>query len=228
MVGAAMTAALGSDPLFEEKRILLLEAGNEQKKGPLPAVHGSRTCALSPGTVQLFESFGAWENICQMRKQDVKRMQVWDSCSDAMITFNHEDLIDNLAYIVENNVIVSAIYDKLNNSGDNVEIRYNTKAEEYNFDEELPYCEMKLNDGSHLRSKLIIGADGLKSHLRESTGIHTVNVNYNQMGVVATLRIADDFENCTAWQRFLPSGPIAMLPVCINYTMPPYWRPARD
>ena len=73
-----------------------------------------------------------------------------------MITFNHEDLIDNLAYIVENNVIVSAIYDKLNNSGDNVEIRYNTKAEEYNFDEELPYCEMKLNDGSHLRSKLIV------------------------------------------------------------------------
>lgn len=60
---------------------------------------------------------------------------------------------------------------------------------------------------------LQIGADGFKSQLRETANIHCVRWEYDQMGVVATLNLAEEYENNTAWQRFLPTGPIAMLPV---------------
>lgn len=52
-------------------------------------------------------------------------MQVWDACSDSMITFNHPDLVQELAYIVENDVTVSALTEQLNNLH-NVEVKYET------------------------------------------------------------------------------------------------------
>jgi 2-polyprenyl-6-methoxyphenol hydroxylase-like FAD-dependent oxidoreductase len=56
-----------------------------------------------------------------------------------------------------------------------------------------------------------VGADGAASQVRNFAGIPTVGWDYNQKGIVAT--VEHDSPNTTAWQRFLPSGPIALLPV---------------
>lgn len=47
-------------------------------------------------------------------------------------------------------------------------------------------------------------------------GVHYVHWNYDQRSIVATLHLADDMPNTTAWQRFTPDGPIALLPVCVQ------------
>ncbi|XP_050404132.1 ubiquinone biosynthesis monooxygenase COQ6, mitochondrial [Patella vulgata] len=223
MVGAAMACALAHNEMFEKKKIILLEAAPDRGKYILPENYTNRTCALSPATVRLLESFGAWNEIKEMRYQPVKRMQVWDACSDALITFNNEDLNDDLAYIVENDVILAAIMNRLNAAGDNVEIHYSTSATSYKFPGEIDdegnkesWLTVNLSNGQSLRTDLLIGADGFRSSIREKSNFHTMNLDYKQMAVVATLHLSESVENTVAWQRFLKTGPIALLPLSAN------------
>jgi len=58
-----------------------------------------------------------------------------------------------------------------------------------------------------------IGADGFNSGLRKAMNSQYISYDYAKMGVVATVEISETESNVTAWQRFLPSGPIALLPL---------------
>jgi ubiquinone biosynthesis monooxygenase Coq6 len=58
-----------------------------------------------------------------------------------------------------------------------------------------------------------VGADGINSPVRNFAHIDSLGWDYDAHGVVATLKLDPERPNTTAWQRFLPTGPIAMLPV---------------
>ena len=61
----------------------------------------------------------------------------------------------------------------------------------------------------------IVGADGAASKVRELAGVKTSRRDYHQRGLVATVEVSKP--NSTAWQRFLPTGPFALLPVRNGY-----------
>jgi len=69
-----------------------------------------------------------------------------------------------------------------------------------------------LDDGSELTAGLLVGADGARSQVRERAGIASRQRDYGQHAVVATVR-AQQGNQETAWQRFMPAGPLALLPV---------------
>lgn len=100
-----------------------------------------------------------------------------------------------------------------------VKVLYESKAVGYSWPgafsmaDSSPWVHITLGDGSTLQTKLLIGADGHKSGVRQAAGIQNVSWKYDQSAVVATLHLSEATENNVAWQRFLPSGPIALLPL---------------
>ncbi|XP_053119911.1 ubiquinone biosynthesis monooxygenase COQ6, mitochondrial isoform X1 [Hemicordylus capensis] len=218
MVGSAMAAALGHDAHLSEKKILLLEAGPKKVSKELPKTYSNRVSAITPGSATLLSSFGAWDHICSMRIKPFRRMQVWDACSEAMIIFDKDNLED-MGYIVENDIIMSALTKQLDAVSDRVEVLYRSRAVGYNWplpyqtSDSSPWVQIDLADGRRLQTKLLIGADGQNSMVRKAAGIQTIQYQYDQSAVVATLHLSEATDNNVAWQRFLPSGPIALLPL---------------
>ncbi|XP_066884213.1 ubiquinone biosynthesis monooxygenase COQ6, mitochondrial isoform X2 [Kogia breviceps] len=153
-----------------------------------------------------------------MRYRAFRRMQVWDACSEALIMFDKDNL-DDMGYIVENDVIMHALTKQLQAVSDRVTVLYKSKAVSYTWPypfsmaDSSPWVHITLGDGSILQTKLLIGADGHNSGVRQAAGIQNVSWNYDQSAVVATLHLLEATENNVAWQRFLPSGPIALLPL---------------
>ncbi|KAJ7344982.1 hypothetical protein JRQ81_000932 [Phrynocephalus forsythii] len=218
MVGTAMAAALGHDVHLRDKKILLLESRPRKVLHQLPESYSNRVSAITPGSATFLSSFGAWEDICSMRIKSFRRMQVWDACSEAMIIFDQDNLED-MGYIIENNVIMAALTKQLDAISDRVEVLYKSRAVgytcpvHYQTSDSSPWVQIDLADGRRLQTKLLIGADGQNSLVRKAAGIQNIQYRYDQSSVVATLHLSEAMDNNVAWQRFLPSGPIALLPL---------------
>ena len=71
---------------------------------------------------------------------------------------------------------------------------------------------LRLADGRKLAGRLIVGAEGRRSVVREAVGIKVNGWTYGQTGVVATVKLARPHDG-TAWQHFMPGGPLAILPL---------------
>ncbi|XP_033980905.1 ubiquinone biosynthesis monooxygenase COQ6, mitochondrial [Trematomus bernacchii] len=219
LVGSAMACSLGMDPNLEGKKILLLEAGNKKVMDKVPDTYSTRVSSISPGSASFLTGIGAWDHITQMRCKPYKKMQVWDACSDALITFDKDNLEDEMAYIVENDIAVAALTKQLDSLSDNVRVQYRSKVVKYAWPmphqtaDSIPWVKVTLASGETVQTKLLIGADGPNSMVRRALGIVTVKWNYDQSAVVAVLNLSEPTENNVAWQRFLPTGPIAMLPL---------------
>ncbi|XP_041943118.1 ubiquinone biosynthesis monooxygenase COQ6, mitochondrial [Alosa sapidissima] len=219
MVGTAMACSLGMDANLEGKKILLLEAGHKKEMDKPPETYSTRVSSISPGSATLLSGLGAWDHVMNMRCKPYQRMQVWDACSDALITFEKENLQEEMAYIVENDIIVAALTKQLQTLTNNVDVRYKTKVVKYNWPkcyqmaDSNPWVQVSLASGEVLQTKLLIGADGPNSMVCREAGIPKVKWNYDQSAVVAVLQLSEPTENNVAWQRFLPTGPIALLPL---------------
>lgn len=77
-------------------------------------------------------------------------------------------------------------------------------------------AEVATTSGRTLRCRLLVAADGARSRTRAAAGIDTAGWSYDQCAAVGT--VETDTPHTTAWQRFLPSGPIALLPVTDRYS----------
>ncbi|KAG7204077.1 hypothetical protein KM043_001928 [Ampulex compressa] len=212
MVGTTLACAIANNRRLENKRILLLEGGGKQKYVSQEK-YSNRVVALNQQTRTLLSSIGAWQHIEAVRYAPIRKMQVWDACSDAMITFNEDHLSEELAYIVENDLLLHAVTKQVLEK-ENVKLIYNSRVEEIKLPTmAIGNSEIRLQDGKKYTTELLIGADGFNSLVRKTMGTQYVKWDYDQMGIVATLKLSEPTENIVAWQRFIPTGPIALLPL---------------
>ncbi|XP_075982693.1 ubiquinone biosynthesis protein COQ6, mitochondrial [Anticarsia gemmatalis] len=220
MVGCTLACALAKNSLLSNLKVLLLE-GSPNKKVNISSEYSNRVVALNQNTKALMNSLKIWRHVEDIRLQPVRYMQVWDASSDALITFSSTDLQDDdVAYIVENDILLHSVIKELESTDNkNVNIVYNAKIDGYELpsaEDRKPKSTVKMSNGDAYTCDLLIGADGANSAVRKAMGVQYLSWSYNQMGVVATLELSEECNNTTAWQRWLPTGPVALLPLSSN------------
>lgn len=140
---------------MSEKKVLLLD-GAPKFKGYNHDGYSNRVFAINHNTVSLMKSINAWETIKSIRCQPVKCMQVWESYSDALITFDHGNFADTVAYIVENDVLLYAILKELENAP-NVTIRNDAKIENVLLERDgVPNGSVQLKTGETFTADLLV------------------------------------------------------------------------
>ena len=205
MVGSTLACALGMQGLS----VGLVEAHRPDFDWPDGSVD-QRVSAITCASQQIFKGLNAWDVMCRLRVSPYRDMRVWDATGSGEIHFDSADLGEPLlGHIIENRVIQFALHDRLVEY-DNVTFiaPVLVTAMELNTDT----ASVTLDDGRHVSAKLLVAADGSRSKLRELAGIETQGWSYHQHGVVATIKTENTHQE-TAWQRFMPDGPLAFLPL---------------
>lgn len=167
-----------------------------------------RVYAFAPDNAALLDRLGVWESVRSARAQAYRRMRVWDASGGGELSFDADMLgRDQLGWIVENNLLADRLWAALPAAG----VRLHCPARVESMEQDENGVRLRLEDGSRLDARLAIAADGADSTLRELAGLQVSSHDYRQRGVVAFVE-TDKSNEETAWQRFLPSGPLAFLP----------------
>lgn len=172
-----------------------------------------RVFAFAHDNAALLDDIGAWAGIsgrdgAPTRLQPYRRMRVWDAAGGGELAFDADRLgRRELGWIVENVLLVDRLWACLPGAG--VEVRCPARVEELEQDERG--VRLRLDDGRRVAARIALAADGAGSTLRRLAGIEVHGRAYGQSGVVGYVRTERDHE-ATAWQRFLPGGPLAFLP----------------
>jgi 2-polyprenylphenol 6-hydroxylase len=210
MVGATIGCALGDSNL----RVGIVESHIAPTGLPEEGFE-NRVSAITRATQRVFEGIGAWEGMVALRAFAYHHMHVWDATGSGSIDFDAAEIGEpDLGLILENRVILAALLERMAQFK-NVELLCPAKVEALSRSEDG--VELTLEDGRTLNAKLIIGADGANSWVREQAGIDTTGWSYDQTAVVATIRTSLDHQQ-TCWQRFMPSGPLAFLPLSPHHS----------
>ncbi|KAK9766858.1 putative ubiquinone biosynthesis monooxygenase [Basidiobolus ranarum] len=241
IAGSSLACALAGAPELRDKKIALLDAFDLGKvRDWVPPEKGfmNRVVSLTPSSVKFLRKIGAWEKVHVERSMPYQHMEVWDGLGEGRVQFSTDMLnfpTEAMAWIIENNNIQSAVLQKLEQHENVIDVIdsskvqdiFRTEPSELSTDDQVDVSEwpvVKLENGTLLRTRLLIGADGVNSPVRKFAQIESYGWDYDQHGVVATLQHHPDIEepsdmvNTTAWQRFLPTGPIAMLPLDSNHS----------
>lgn len=204
MVGAAATLALARGGL----RCALLDTRTPSEWSSSEEVD-LRVVGLANSSIELLHDLDVWTSIKGARAGRYTRMHVWDATSGAAIDFDAAgEGRDALGYIVENQLVQWTLWQALEQAG----VRRLCPAEVSGFEASEDRIHLQLADGDSLSAALLVAADGAASPLRELAGINTRGRDYAQRAVVAHV-VTERPHQQTAWQRFLPSGPLALLPL---------------
>jgi 2-octaprenyl-3-methyl-6-methoxy-1,4-benzoquinol hydroxylase/2-octaprenylphenol hydroxylase len=204
MVGAAAALALSRAGFSTA----LLEARPPSPWQPQDDVD-LRVVGLAPSSIKLLNELDVWTSIRNARACPYAHMHVWDAENGAAIHFDAADEgRGQLGYIVENNLVQWTLWQALDAAG----VQRLCPAVVQDFETRSDRVVLTLADGESVAVRLLVAADGGGSPLRERAGIGTRGRDYMQRAVVAHVSTERPHAQ-TCWQRFLPTGPLALLPL---------------
>jgi len=204
-IGAALALALARDD-FD---VALIE-----KSAPKPWRAEDdvdlRVVAIAPDTRDLLADLDVWNAMASARIGPYRRMRVWDATAPGELAFDAaEQGAAALGWIVENKLIQHVLWQAI---GVEPRVRLLCPADVAEIENGDDAATATLADGTRLRARVLIAADGAESPLRAKLAISCSERDYAQRAVVAHVATERAHEH-TAWQRFLPGGPLAFLPL---------------
>ena len=203
-VAGAVTAALLAR---QGRRVALVD----HKRPTAPEVNAEfdpRVVAISPGARNVLRAAGAWQHVPDERAGPYARMVVQADGGRVEFAASQHGL-EQLGWIVEIPVLQAAAWQWLESeTGTNIMAPAGVSS----FEPRKSGLDLELDNGDHIRSRLLIAADGARSRLREQAGIEVEQWHYNQHALVTHVT-TEQTNPGIAWQRFTEHGPLALLPL---------------
>lgn len=167
-----------------------------------------RVYAFAPDNAALLQSLGVWDAVRSARAQPYRAMRVWDAAGGGELVFDADRLgRPQLGWIVEHGLLVDRLWAALPQAG----VQLHVPAEVEGLEQDEAGVRLRLQGGQRVDARLVVAADGAQSTLRRLAGLDVQAHDYGQSGLVAYVRTELPHQD-TAWQRFLPGGPLAFLP----------------
>jgi 2-polyprenylphenol 6-hydroxylase len=215
MVGATLALLLIWRARVDAADIVLVEPAPPAPPGSSDPID-LRVSAISVSNRTLLAQLGVWQLLDVRRIASYERMRVWHESvppdSPDVLCFDAAELGESdLGSIVENRALQAALLQQCAAQGVRV-LRDAFTGVEVRDDGVQVALGGGIHSGTALHAELIVGADGAASTVRSKLGLQSELRDYGQQGIVATIRCERPHQH-TAWQRFLATGPLALLPL---------------
>ncbi len=170
-----------------------------------------RVSAITPASVKLFEKINVWPAMQQLRVSAFTHMHVWADEGRGHIEFDPGLVgVSELGYIVENNVMLHVLWQKVE-ATQAIEVITDVTLTQLTRNDDRAMIELHSEDAL-FTAPLVIGADGAHSWLRQQAHIAIEERDYRHHALVCTVQTEKPHDK-TARQRFMPQGPLAFLPL---------------
>ena len=169
----------------------------------------SRVYALSNKNIAWLGQLNIWQHVDKMRMNAIEKMQIWSDAGNTLVLDAFQANALSLGVIIENNQLLSAMYQELDVLGIK-RLTGQVSAIEYTRDNVVLQGDFGVLDAS-----LIIAADGVNSWTRANAGIDVTTHDYEHQGVVANFSVAKPHDN-VARQWFKGKSILALLPMANN------------
>jgi 2-octaprenyl-6-methoxyphenol hydroxylase len=178
-------------------------------KNLLSQAFDGRVSAIAHASSQMFNALGIWEGL-EKHAGKISDIRISDGNSPLFIHYS-ASLVDrdSMGHIIENRYLRKALINGIKKHK-NVMLFAPAKCIKTQTTPEKTI--VSLDDGSFIHTQLVVGADGKNSALRKKAQIPTFAHDYNQAGIVCTIK-HEKHHDFTAQERFLPAGPFAILPM---------------
>jgi 2-octaprenylphenol hydroxylase len=210
-IGLAAAILIARQSGISPARVAVFDRRPPEPIGTKPLPVDLRVFALSRASEKILRAADAWNDIVATRAEPYERMQVWHADvpphgGDALV-FDAAELGErNLGVIAENAVLQAALAGAAGRAGIAL-----VAAEISALEQERDAVVLAAGE-RRVRARLVIGADGAQSRVRELAGLGAARADYGQTAIVAMVSTARPHQH-TAWQRFLGDGTLAFLPL---------------
>lgn len=206
LIGAAFALQLARNSDYD---IALVERSARQRVNPVP---NQRVVALGTAATGLLSELNILAELGSASCYPYTNMRVWDEFSDGALTFSASDYqqpcLGHLVDAVQLTLLLQYALEKQHN----IQTIYDFHASELRLEHDRATL---VGESDQLGAQLIVAADGANSWARRQAKIFAHQHAYQQKGIVARIRTQQSHQD-TAWQIFLKTGPLAVLPLADN------------
>ena len=203
LAGLTLAAALGS------AGVPVIVIDRDPPAAHLTESFDGRTTAIAYASARALGAAGVWQH-AEAEAQPILDIRVTDNDSPLFLHYDHRAVGDQpMGWIVENRVLRAALFRRV---AELPSVTHLAPAEVSGIERGALQTLLTLADGRTVCARLLVGADGKKSLARAEAGIRTLNASYRQHAIACTISHTAPHHG-VAVEKFLPSGPFAMLPM---------------
>lgn len=168
----------------------------------------ARSIAIAQGSIFELSRLGLWPKLAHLGT-GIEHIHVSDRGHFGMTELNAAQFhLTTLGQVVELERVGQVLFSELNKSG----VSLYCPAKLASLEAGLTQHTLVLDTGERIHAKLVVAADGLQSKVRSSFHLPVTQVNFEQSAIIANVQ-TDKPHQHWAYERFTPTGPLALLPM---------------